>query len=283
LQLLNKFNYLNLLTFSNLSVILVEECPVMINRYIKPFLLAALGGLLVGSLPSTAIANPVSILPGMAPPSAPVDKETAEVNYNQNYQAYTELLNQVTSINQFRDVSPNNWAYEALRNLVDNYGCIVGYPDRTFRGDRALTRNEFAAGLSACLTQLEQRMLMSRQQLGQFMEERETSVAAGDTLENVFTRASYNATGRFYDLTSISGQANKIFGWRSWPGSYFDNMIAEDAAVVEAVFQDALEQQTGGTFVRTQDLPQPFNESFLERPNYTRFGNPPLPPTAPGF
>lgn len=31
------------------------------------------------------------------------------------------------------------------------YGCLEGYPDRTFRGDRALTRYEFAAGLNACL------------------------------------------------------------------------------------------------------------------------------------
>ncbi|MCT0255198.1 iron uptake porin [Synechocystis sp. PCC 6714] len=254
----------------------------MVNRSMKSYLLATLGGLLVGGITAPAIANPVSLIPGLPAPAP--DKETAQANYDQNYQAYTELLGQVTSINQFRDVSPNNWAYEALRNLVDNYGCIVGYPDRTFRGDRALTRNEFAAGLSACLTQLEARMLTSRQQLGQFMEEKETSLAAGDTLENVFTRASYNSTGRFYDLTSISGQANKIFGWRSWPGSYFDNMIAEDAAVVEAVYHDALEQQTRGTVIHTRDLPEPFNQSLLEDwSQYTRFGNPTLPPTVPSF
>lgn len=29
--------------------------------------------------------------------------------------------------------------------------CLVGYPDGTFRGDRALTRFEFAAGMAACL------------------------------------------------------------------------------------------------------------------------------------
>ncbi|MEB3228147.1 MAG: S-layer homology domain-containing protein, partial [Synechocystis sp.] len=180
--------------------------------------------------------------------------------------------------NQFRDVSPTEWSFEALKNLVDNYGCIVGYPDRTYRGDRPLTRNEFAAGLSACLTQLERRMMDSKRQLGTFAQEKGVEVAPGDTLENVFTRASYNATGRFYDLTSISGQANKIFGWRSWPGSYMDNMIAEDAGVVEAIYHDALEQQTQGTVIQTQDLPAPFNESVLENPTYVRFGNPPLPP-----
>ena len=65
------------------------------------------------------------------------------------------LMNQVTNVNQLRDVSPQDWAYEALRNLVETYGCITGYPDGTFRGNRALTRYEFAAGLNACLQQIE--------------------------------------------------------------------------------------------------------------------------------
>nr|WP_261789758.1 iron uptake porin [Synechococcus elongatus] len=58
---------------------------------------------------------------------------------------------QVTSITQLSDVKPTDWAYQALQSLVERYGCIVGYPDRTYRGSRALTRYEFAAGLNACL------------------------------------------------------------------------------------------------------------------------------------
>jgi Carbohydrate-selective porin, OprB family len=30
-------------------------------------------------------------------------------------------------------------------------GMVAGYPDKTYRGNRALTRYEFAAGLNACL------------------------------------------------------------------------------------------------------------------------------------
>jgi hypothetical protein len=58
---------------------------------------------------------------------------------------------QVTSITQFTDVEPTAWAYQALQSLVERYGCIVGYPDKTFRGNRPLSRWEFAAGLNACL------------------------------------------------------------------------------------------------------------------------------------
>lgn len=61
------------------------------------------------------------------------------------------LSNQVTSVSQLSDVRPTDWAFQALQSLVERYGCIAGYPDRTYRGNRALTRYEFAAGLNACL------------------------------------------------------------------------------------------------------------------------------------
>ena len=54
-----------------------------------------------------------------------------------------------------RDVAPTDWAYEALRSLVDRYGCITGFPNQTYRGSQALTRYEFAAGLNSCLNQIE--------------------------------------------------------------------------------------------------------------------------------
>lgn len=63
-------------------------------------------------------------------------------------------MGQVTSVSQFSDVQPTDWAYQALQSLVERYGCIVGYPDSTYRGTRALTRFEFAAGLNACLDRI---------------------------------------------------------------------------------------------------------------------------------
>ncbi len=64
-------------------------------------------------------------------------------------------MGQVTNVNQLRDVAPTDWAYEALRSLVDRYGCISGFPNQTYRGDQALSRYEFAAGLNSCLNQIE--------------------------------------------------------------------------------------------------------------------------------
>jgi BMFP domain-containing protein YqiC len=60
-------------------------------------------------------------------------------------------LEQVTSVSQLSDVQPTDWAFQALQSLVERYGCIAGYPDGTYRGNRALTRYEFAAGVNACL------------------------------------------------------------------------------------------------------------------------------------
>ena len=51
---------------------------------------------------------------------------------------------------------PTDWAFQALQNLVETYGCIEGYPDGTYRGQRALTRFEFAAGLNSCLNVVSQ-------------------------------------------------------------------------------------------------------------------------------
>ncbi|NMF61666.1 hypothetical protein DP113_33225 (plasmid) [Brasilonema octagenarum UFV-E1] len=65
--------------------------------------------------------------------------------------AQSDNIGQVTSVSQFSDVQPTDWAFQALQSLVERYGCIAGYPNGTYRGNRALTRYEFAAGLNACL------------------------------------------------------------------------------------------------------------------------------------
>jgi len=44
----------------------------------------------------------------------------------------------------------DHWAYDAVQTLVDE-GIIIGYPDGTFRGDRVMTRYEFAMAISRLL------------------------------------------------------------------------------------------------------------------------------------
>jgi Carbohydrate-selective porin, OprB family/S-layer homology domain len=66
----------------------------------------------------------------------------------------TPDFSQVTSVSQLSDVQPTDWAFQALQSLVERYGVIAGYPDGTFRGNRAMTRYEFAAGLNAALERI---------------------------------------------------------------------------------------------------------------------------------
>ncbi len=66
----------------------------------------------------------------------------------------TATIDAVTSVSQLSDVKPTDWAFQALQSLVERYGCIAGYPDKTFRGNRAITRYEFAAGLNSCMDRI---------------------------------------------------------------------------------------------------------------------------------
>lgn len=62
-----------------------------------------------------------------------------------------DSLAQVTSVSQLSDVQSTDLAFQALQSLVERYGCITGYNDNTYRGNRVLTRYEFAADLNTCL------------------------------------------------------------------------------------------------------------------------------------
>ncbi|BBC25247.1 S-layer protein [Pseudanabaena sp. ABRG5-3] len=73
---------------------------------------------------------------------------------NETLSSDKSAQNNVTSVSQLRDVRPTDWAFTALQSLVERYGCIAGYPDRTFRGNQATSRYEFAAGLNACLDKI---------------------------------------------------------------------------------------------------------------------------------
>jgi hypothetical protein len=99
--------------------------------------------------------NPEATTLAQATPTPNSNTELLEQINRYNNEGKNNSQNQVTNVGQLTDVSPGDWAYEALRSLVERYGCIVGYPDGTFRGNRATTRFEFAAGLNACLNQIE--------------------------------------------------------------------------------------------------------------------------------
>jgi hypothetical protein len=102
-------------------------------------------------IPVASLPEPIS---ESIPPTDNIELDNSE----------EEAIEQVTSVSQLLDVQPTDWAFQALQSLVERYGCIEGYPntpngtlrERTFRGNRAITRYEFAAGLNACLQRITQ-------------------------------------------------------------------------------------------------------------------------------
>jgi hypothetical protein len=62
---------------------------------------------------------------------------------------------QINSIKQLEDIKLTDWSYQALKSLIERYGCISGFSDRTYRGEQTVSRAEFAAGLNACLNNIE--------------------------------------------------------------------------------------------------------------------------------
>jgi hypothetical protein len=130
-------------------------------------------------------------------------------------EGFVSAQDQVTSVSQLRDVSPTDWAYEALRSLVERYGCIVGYPDTTFRGNRALSRYEFAAGLNACMQQMERLFAASEAvlrediaKLQRLMKEFEAELAAlGARVDNLEGRVAFLEDHQFSTTTKLQGEA----------------------------------------------------------------------------
>ena len=127
-------------------------------------------------------------------------------------------LSQVTNVNQLRDVSPADWAYEALRSLVDRYGCIAGFPNQTYRGNQALSRYEFAAGLNSCLNQIERLVASSEavvrediETISRLTQEFEAELSTlGSRVDDLENRTAFLEDNQFSTTTKLGGEV--VFG-----------------------------------------------------------------------
>ncbi|MGJ5633603.1 iron uptake porin [Nostoc sp. CALU 1950] len=127
-----------------------------------------------------------------------------------------QTIGQVTSVSQFSDVQPTDWAFQALQSLVERYGCIAGYPNSTYRGNRALTRYEFAAGLNACLDRVNELIatatgdLVNKEDLATLQKLQEDYSAELATLRGrvdaVEVRTAELEANQFSTTTKLQGQ-----------------------------------------------------------------------------
>lgn len=181
--------------------------------------------------PLTADATPVITPAAPAAPSdaqlsdaAPTGEMLTQANQysggSSNQVTSVSSMGQVTSITQLSDVQPTDWAYQALQSLVERYGCIAGYPDGTYKGQRALTRFEFAAGMNACLDRISELIAASTADLAtkedlatlqRLQEEFAAELAAlRGRVDVLDTRVSELEANQFSTTTKLTGET--IFG-----------------------------------------------------------------------
>ena len=210
-------------------------------------------------LGKTAPIVAVALITGMYSSSVQAQTTNKVINQIEQYGRESEAnsVNQVTNVNQLRDVSPTDWAYEALRSLVDRYGCISGFPNQTYRGNQPLSRYEFAAGLNSCLNQIE-RLIASTESVGQedietitrLSQEFEAELATiGGRVDEIESRTAILEDSQFSTTTKLVGET--IFGLSSVVAGSNDDGIEETDDDIDRVpvfgYRTRLELETSFT------------------------------------
>ncbi len=163
-------------------------------------------------LPATAYKLPsqlISQIPGNFPTP----------NFGEIIDNTSPYFGEVINVDQLLDVTPEHWAYEALRSLVEKYRCISDSGEGVFNGNRMINRYEFAAALNICLVkvgrsiytlgnriseQKEDFAIIQRLQT-EFAKELEIITAKIDNLEE---RVSFITDNRFSTTTVLRGSVN---------------------------------------------------------------------------
>ena len=138
---------------------------------------------------------------------APMAATAAEFNLDGVNKYASE--EQVTSISQFSDVKPTDWAYQALSNLIERYGCVAGYPNGTYKGGKAMTRFEAAALLNACLDRVTDVTDELKKLLAEF--EKELAILKG-RVDGLEAKVGELEANQFSTTTKLKGIATMTIG-----------------------------------------------------------------------
>ncbi|WP_115017691.1 iron uptake porin [Synechococcus sp. UW140] len=149
---------------------------------------------------------------------APVAANASDLNIN-GVSDYAASGEQVTSITQFSDVVPTDWAYQALSNLIERYGCVAGYPNGTYRGNRAMTRFEAAALLNACLDRITEVTDELKRLMKEF--ERELAILKG-RVDGLEARVGELEATQFSTTTKLKGTTTFVIGANSFGGDAYE-------------------------------------------------------------
>ncbi len=210
----------------------------------------------------------------------PKEGETASSNSQllEQLNRYEEELGQVTNVNQLRDVSPGHWAYDALKKLIERYGCIRGYEDGTYRGNNPVTRYEFAVTLSDCIQAIERLIAASNEnssrpsrrpvidrgdlsRLQRLVSEFEAELAVlGSRVDDLEGRVDFLEDHQFSTTTKL--KASVLFTLAGASGGDPGATVDEQIILADRVRLNFQTSFTGKDLLRTR----------LQAGNFERFG-----------
>jgi hypothetical protein len=153
--------------------------------------------------------------------------------------------------NPFSDVTPDDWAYQAVSDLSDQ-GVVEGYPDGTFKGERNVTRYEIA--------QIVARLMAKEDQLNAEQQATLNKLAGeyADELANLGVRVSNleKKVGNIY----WSGDARMRYqdkgnGAENWDGRMRINVKAQvnDSTTINGRLTNNMNFKTAGASAAGSD------------------------------
>jgi Carbohydrate-selective porin, OprB family/S-layer homology domain len=124
-------------------------------------------------------------------------------------------MGQITKVSELTDVKSTDWAFRAVQSLVERYGVLSGYPDNSFRGNRNLSRNEFAAALSKALPTLDLSQFATKEDLAnlqkllnEFKVELANAEAELDRVQRTINQFSTTTKLEGQAIFALTGVAN---------------------------------------------------------------------------
>ena len=120
--------------------------------------------------------------------------------------------------NPFSDVSPDDWAYQAVSDLSDQ-GVVEGYPDGTFKGERNMTRYELAQVIARLMAREDQLNAEQKATLdklaGEYADELANLGVRVSNLEKKVGNISWSGDARMQYQHNLDGAKDHTDAWIS--------------------------------------------------------------------
>ena len=183
--------------------------------------------------------------------------------------------------NPFSDVTPDDWAYQAVSDLSVQ-GVVEGYPDGTFKGERNMTRYELAqivARLMAKEDQLNAEQQATLDKLaGEYADELANLGVRVSNLEKKVGNISWAGDAKMMYTNNAEKTANDTYKGRirlNVKGQVNDSTFVKGRIVTNMWFKDADADKDGNTTMDRLFVNHSFGDKtsiVLGRQDLTVFG-----------